>query len=266
VNALRAFSGTQDYQSTAVHQTSLDGWKPCATPALIHGRRATRAALFVLIGLVSVMVPPARAQSADAAEPGRLEVAIGPLWVGRQAFGSSDATETTSAGGRLTLFGTSTELAGASGLEARVGVRLSRVFEAEGSATYATPQLRTQIGNDFESAAPATATEVVQQFTVGGGLLWYVRSARSASRLAPFAMAGAGYLRQLHESATLVETGRFYQLGGGVKYLFVSRPGSHVKGIGVRVDVRALVRQQGVAFDAGLHISPAAGASLFARF
>jgi hypothetical protein len=227
---------------------------------------AVRTALLVLIGVASLRVSSAWAQSAEAAEPGRFELAIGPLWIGRQALGASDANETTGAGGTLAFFSTSTELASAPGLEGRVGVKLSRAFEAEVAGSYATPQLRTQVSNDFESAAPVTATEVIQQFTIGVGVVWYVRPARSASRLAPFATAGAGYLRQLHESATLVETGRFYQIGGGVKYLFVSRPGSHVKGIGARIDVRALVRQQGVAFDAGRHISPAMGASLFARF
>jgi hypothetical protein len=222
--------------------------------------------LFVAIGVASLSGPCVRAQSTDAVEPGHVEVAIGPLWVGRQALGSSDATETTGTGGSLILFSTSTELSSASGLEGRVGVKLSRAFEAEASGTYATPQLRTQIGNDVEGAAAVTATEVIQQFTVGAGVVWYVRPGRSASRLAPFATAGAGYLRQLHESGTLVETGRFYQFGGGVKYLLVSRPGSHLKGIGARIDVRAVVRQQGVAFDDGRHILPAVGASLFARF
>jgi hypothetical protein len=225
-----------------------------------------RTTLFVLIGVASLRVPGARAQPAEAVEPGHVELAIGPLWVGRQALGSSDATEFTGGGGSLTLFGTSTELSSASAFEGRVGVKLSRRFEAEASGTYATPRLRTQISNDFEGAAAVTATEVIHQFTIGAGVIWYVRPARSASRLAPFATAGAGYLRQLHESGTLVETGRFYQFGGGVKYLFVSRPGSHLKGIGARIDVRAVVRQQGVAFDAGRHVSPAVGVSLFARF
>jgi hypothetical protein len=227
---------------------------------------AFKTGLFVLIGVASLRVPCVRAQSVDAVEPGHVELAIGPLWVGRQALGSGDANETTSAGGSLPLFGTSTELSSATGLEARVGVRLSRAFEAEASGTYATPQLRTQISNDVEGAGPVTATEVIKQFTIGAGVVWYVRPPRSASRLAPFATAGAGYLRQVHESGTLVETGRFYQFGGGVKYLFGSRPGSRLKGIGARIDVRALVRQQGVAFDAGRHLSPAAAASLFARF
>lgn len=227
---------------------------------------APRTALFVLVMVSGLHVPIARAQSAAAAEPGRFELAIGPLWIGRQALGSSDANETTGAGGSLRLFATSTELAGAAGIEGRIAVTLRRSIEGEASATYATPQIRTQVSSDSESAASLTASERTQQFTVGGGIVWSLPNRRPASRLAPFVTAGAGYLRQLHDAATLVETGRFYQFGGGAKYLFVSRPGSHLKGIGARVDVRAVVRQKGVAFDDGRHISPAIGASVFCRF
>jgi hypothetical protein len=40
----------------------------------------------------------------------------------------------------------------------------------------------------------------------------------------------------------------------------------HSKGIGVRADVRALVRSKGVAFDGESAVSPAAGAAFFIRF
>jgi hypothetical protein len=112
-----------------------------------------------------------------------------------------------------------------------------------------------------------TATETVQQFTLGGNVLWYLMESRRPSRrFAPFAMAGAGYLRQLHEQGTLLATGRFYQVGGGVSGLLVSRRHFHTTGVGVRADVRALVRSKGVAFDDGSRVSPAAVAALFVRF
>jgi hypothetical protein len=79
-------------------------------------------------------------------------------------------------------------------------------------------------------------------------------------------MAGGGYLRQLHEQATLVETGRFYQFGGGVSALLVSGSHFHTSGAGVRFDVSALVRSGGVAFDGGAKTSPSAAASGFVRF
>jgi hypothetical protein len=225
-----------------------------------------RTVLLAAIGIAAVCVPPAAAQPASpGAVPGRVELAIGPLWIGHQALGSSNATETTSSGGNLTLFSTSTDLAARAGVEGRVGVRISRAFEVEASGTYATPQLRSQISNDFEGAAPITAAEQLQQFTVTGGIVWYP-APESTSRLAPFVTAGAGYLRQLHESATLAENGQFYQVGGGVKYLFASRPASRLKGLGVRFDARAVARSKGVAFDDRRSFSPALGASIYARF
>ena len=218
-----------------------------------------------LIIVSTIAVTAARAQS-SAPQPGRFEVALGSLWVGHQALGSNNANETTSAGGSQKLFGTSSELAGAAGFEGRVGVRLRRSLEAEGEASYAKPPRRIAISGDIESAAPATATETIQQFTVGAGVVWYLPGRARPTRVAPFVMAGGGYLRQLHESGTLVETGRFYQFGGGVKYLLVSHPTRPLKGVGVRLDVRALVRSKGVAFDSGHSTSPAIGASLFVRF
>ena len=83
---------------------------------------------------------------------------------------------------------------------------------------------------------------------------------------APFAMAGGGYLRQLHEEATLIETGRFVQFGGGVTYLLVSTPHLRMKSIGARGDVRAFIRSKGIAFDGGSHAAPALGVSAFVRF
>jgi hypothetical protein len=79
-------------------------------------------------------------------------------------------------------------------------------------------------------------------------------------------MAGAGYLRQLHEQGTFLQTGSFYQFGGGVSGLLVPGGRFHTKGVGVRADVRALIRSKGVAFDGGSKTSPAAGAALFVRF
>lgn len=227
--------------------------------------KAIWMALLVAAGLLSLRVSPACAQSSQGA-PGRVEMAIGPLWIGRHALGSSDANETTGTGGHLTLFSASTELASASGWEGRVGVKLWRSLEAEASATSATPEIRSQISNDLEATTPVTVTERIQQFTVGGGIVWCPPLGRSPSRLAPFVTAGGGYLRQLHETATLVQTGQFYQFGGGVKVLFASRPRSRLKGFGARVDARAIVLSKGVAFDSSRHTSPALGASLFVRF
>jgi hypothetical protein len=225
--------------------------------------RAARAAFVVVVAFGAGRARPAAAQSPAS---GRFEVAIGPLWMGGVSLGSTDANETTGTGGVFRLFSTSTELSSAPGIEARVAVHVWRRFEGEVSASYGRATLRTAAANDTEGAAPVTATETIDQFTVSGGVVWYPPRRRSGTRLAPFIGANAGYLRQLHEAATLAATGHVYQLGGGMKYLLVSHPASHVKGIGLRLDARVAARSGGVAFDARTRYAPALGASVYSRF
>jgi hypothetical protein len=164
------------------------------------------------------------------------------------------------------LFGTSSELAGAAGVDGRIGVRLTRSLVAEAEFAYLKPQVRIAVSGDAEGAGAVTAAETVEQFTIGGGVRWNVPGRRWSPRFAPFATAGGGYLRQLHEQATLIETGRFYQIGGGVNMLIFKGGRFHSKGLGARVDVRALIRSEGVAFDGGSKTSPAAALSAFVRF
>lgn len=210
----------------------------------------------------------ATAAAQPAASPARVEIGIGPLWMGSHRLGSSDATETTASGSTFRLFSASAKLSSGRAAEARIGVRLTRTLTVEASAAYGTVPLQISISNDVENSTPTTATEQIRQLTAGVGMLWYVgrRRATPSSRVAPFVSAEAGYMRQLHESLTLVEAGHVFQLGGGVKYAVLSRSRGGLKGAGVRVDARALLRSKGVAFDGRTHASPALGASFFVRF
>jgi hypothetical protein len=205
---------------------------------------------------------PAAAQS--TATSGRVEVGGGLLWIGPQPLGSRTATETTGTGGTLPLFTETSTLSGAPGVDVRIAAKVTPTFEAEASASYARPTVRTQLGNDFESAPALTATERLQQFTVSGGANWYFL--RRSSTVTPFLGASAGYLRQLHENATLAQTGQQYQVGGGVKVMLTSRVHQRVKGAGIRADARALIRSNAIAFDGRRPASLAIGISLFFRF
>jgi hypothetical protein len=207
----------------------------------------------------------AHAQSAPPL-PGRFEIAAGGLWVGRTPVGTADATLTDAAGGRFRLFATESQLDAAPAIEGRVGIRLLRRLEAEGSVSYAVSNLSTRIGFDFEGAADVTATESVKQVTVEAGLVAHLEQWRLSTRTVPFVSGGAGYLRQLHEGHTLVETGRTYHIGGGINSVLRWHGNARLKAIGLRVDARAIVRTGGVAFDEGAHAAPAFGASLFFRF
>jgi hypothetical protein len=223
-------------------------------------------AVLVVAGLSGVPIPDARAQSVDGRLPGRFEFAIGPMWLGRTSFGTSDASETAADGGRFRLFSTSTELKSASGFEARVGVRMTRALQGEAVAAYSVPVLTTKTSGDVENAAPVSATEPITQLTIQGAIVAHLTAWHVGRGGVPFVTAGAGYLRQLHQSHTLVETGETYHLGGGVKYLLLSRGAARLKGLGVRAEVRAIAGTKGIAIDHRLHISPALAASIFVRF
>jgi len=226
--------------------------------------RRIRKAAALLAVLSTLRAIPALAQSGPVRS--HVEVGLGVLWAGSNPLGTRAAMETTASGGTSALFSTTSELAAVAGLEGRVGVRVTKSIALEGQVSYLKPELRVAVSADSEGAAAVTAVDATQQFTIGGRALWYIPGRRWSPRFAPFVMAGSGYLRQLHEQETLVQTGRFYQFGGGFSALLVSRPHFHATGAGVRFDVSALVRSRGVAFDGGSQTSPAAGASAFVRF
>ena len=225
----------------------------------------TRIRAAMLLATISTLhAAPAIAQPGPTRS--RVEIGVGLLGIGSIPLGARAASETTASGGTSVLFSTTSELGGAAGLEGRIGVRVTESIGLEGQVSYVKPELRIAVSADAEGAAAVTAVEAIQQFTIGGRALFYFPGRRWSPRFAPFAMAGGGYLRQLHEQATLAQTGRFYQFGGGVSALLVSRRHFHTRGAGVRFDVSALVRSGGVAFDGGSQTSPAAGASAFVRF
>jgi opacity protein-like surface antigen len=196
---------------------------------------------------------------------GRFELSAGPLWTGRASFGTALATETSASGGRFLLFSSSSELAAAAGVEGRIGVRLTPALQVEASSSYSRVPLRTTVSGDSDNGASAILSETIQQVTIDGGVVLHLRRWRFGGRAVPFVAAGAGYLRQVHEGNTLAATGQMYRAGGGVNYLLMSHDRA-LKGIGIRGDVRAIVRRKGVAFDGRAHTSPAVAASVFFRF
>jgi hypothetical protein len=225
-----------------------------------------RAAITTLGALCMLGAFSTTAFAQSSAPASRLELGVGVRWIGTEQLGVRSATETTGSGGTSPLFSTTSELGGAVGLDGRVGVRVFRDLVVEAQGAYMKPELRIAISADAEGAAPVTATETIQQFTIGGDVVWYLPLHRSSPRLTPFAIGGAGYMRQLHDSGTLVDTGSFYHVGGGVSVLLGSGGRWHTKGLGVHADVQAFIRSNGVAFGDGAKASLAAGASFFVRF
>jgi opacity protein-like surface antigen len=212
----------------------------------------------------SCLAVPAGAQT--AAPPGRFEASAGLAWSGGVGFGSSAANENASGGGPYQLFTTSSRLSATVGVQARVGIALSRIWQVDAEGSWLRPDLRTSVSGDVENAAAVTATERITQFTLGGAMVARLTRWRLWRHGTPFVSAGVAYLRELHEGQTLVETGRIYSAGGGATFLWRARPTATLKALGVRADVRAVVRSRGVALDNRSHVAPSAAVSFVARF
>jgi len=205
----------------------------------------------VCVGLAMPTV--ATAQRRD----GRFELSGSIGLAGSHDLGTEKATEPGNgvpSGSPVTLFQAATTLERGPVFEGRVGWRLTRSLTAEGTFSITRTHLRTSITNDFESAPATVATSRLTQYTAEGGLVWHLDRLRFAhSRVRPFVTGGVGYLRQLHDQATLVETGESGFAGGGVKILLhetAQRPRrSFLKSFGVRVDARANFTHGGFDID-----------------
>ena len=68
------------------------------------------------------------------------------------------------------------------------------------------PRTADAVTSDSEGAADVTVSEPLTQFQIEGGVMLQL-DAVAARALTLFVTVGAGYLRQLHEEQTLVETG-----------------------------------------------------------
>jgi hypothetical protein len=226
---------------------------------------ARRRSGAIAFAIVSVMVVDARRAGAQTLGPGRLELAVGAQWTGGSQNGSRDATETDPTASPLHLFSTASELSSAAGVEARVGVRVTRRFDIEAAGTYARPQLRVTATRDAEGASDTTASERLQLFSVSGGIVWALTS-RTDTRTIPFLTGGAGWVRELHENDIFAVAGEQAYVGGGVKQLLRTRDGRRLKALGVRADARAVIRTKALAIDDRTHATIALTASLFVRF
>jgi hypothetical protein len=211
--------------------------------------------------LFGAFTATASAQTAAA----RFEVGGGVRWIGGVPLGSSPATETRPGGDRFPLFGTSSRLDAGAGIDTRAGVRLTNAIQIEAALSYRRPTLTTEIASDAEGIPDAEAVEQITEVLVEGALLVHPPW-RIGARLEPFLAAGGGYVRQLHEGRALVEAGRTYFVGGGVRVAFAGRDGSRRKGVGLRADARAVLNAGGVSFDDRAHVGGAVGASVFLRF
>jgi hypothetical protein len=203
--------------------------------------------------------------------PGMVEISAGAALVGGYPLGTGIATLTPNQQppvDRFTLFRSSSDLQRTPAVEAMLAYHLTRRISLEGGFAYSTPIVRTSISEDAEGAPPLTFDgQQISQYVIDGSLVVHLpRLSFRGGRGMPFARGGLGYLRQLHEGAVLVETGRTYHVGGGVKYLFRVQPRRALKGMGLRADARVNVRTGGFDLEEERRTYPSVGAGFLLAF
>jgi hypothetical protein len=200
-------------------------------------------ALVLCCGLVAVAVAVPSVVRAQVRE-GRWEIAGGAGIAAKHDLGTVQATETGNgvpSGSPVTLFDAVSSLDRGPLFEGRVAWHLTRALAVEGTFGVTRTRLRTAITNDFEHAPPQVSTTPLTQYTVEGGVALHLdRLTFGHGRVRPFITGGGGYLRQLNDRATLVQTGESAFAGGGLKYrVHEAKTRAALKALGVRFDVRA---------------------------
>ena len=211
-----------------------------------------------LVAFILILAAPAFAQEAPQLPDNRVTINGGITWLGGYDVGASTAqlrgNGTGSTAPPFTLFTADSHFSTAAAPELRVGVSLTRRLAIEGGASFSHPRIGVSIAGDAEAAAQDLPGEELEQYIFDGGLTWQL-PIDTGRRLAPFVIAGAGYLRQLHEDRTLAETGRIYYAGGGARFWL---RGGHDRSrpIGLRSEFRINMRNNGIDFEDKMRAYP----------
>lgn len=222
------------------------------------------------LALCACLAMPAGALGQAAADPasrpGHVTIAGGLIWAGSYPVGDSTAALRSNTTGAtpppFTLFRAETSIDAAVGAEARAGVALAPSLTIEGGFTLSKPSITVVLSDDEEAAAATLDAERLTQLTIDAGLVWQLPAPALGGRLRPFVSGGGGYLRQLYDERTLVETGRIVYAGGGVRYWLRGGDGS-ARAVGLRGDVRAVWRTGGVEFEDKTRVGPTMSVMLF---
>lgn len=208
----------------------------------------------------------AQGAGAPASRPGHVTIAGGLIWAGGYPIGDSVAALRSNATGAtpppFTLFRADTSVDAATGAEVRAGVAVTPSFTIEGGFTMSRPSLTVMLSDDAEALPTTLDAERLSQLTIDAGVVWQLPRPVLGGKLRPFVSGGGGYLRQLYDERTLVETGRIVYAGGGARYWLRGGDGSR-RAVGLRGDVRAMWRTDGVNFEDKTRVGPTVSLMLF---
>lgn len=231
-------------------------------------RRVVRSGLFGALLMAAATPAAAQVWMSGGAAPraGSIEVSAGGILAQGYDLGDSTASLTrnpSTGSGPFELFRASTRVDRAIGAQARLGVYLARGVSLEGGVAYSRPILRVALAGDTEGADAITVSETLTRYVFDGAVVIHLLPLSFAGgRGVPFVTGGGGYVRDLHEGSELVETGRQYHAGAGLKVWF----GDGRRRFGIRGDVGVALREGAADFSDARRTVPTAAASLLYLF
>jgi hypothetical protein len=199
--------------------------------------------------------------------PRRPSISFGAITSGGYPVGEASAELRRNVAGTtspppFTLFRAATEVNRAAGVEARAAWPLTPSLALELGGAFSRPGLTVSITGDPEGPSVTVDESRVSQYVVDAALVWQLSRVRLGDRARPFLSAGGGYLRQLYDERTRIETGQLFHVGAGARYWLRGGRGSG-RDAGLRGEVRYYLRRQGVEFEGQSRRFPAASVSLF---
>ena len=213
-----------------------------------------------------LVIAPALAAAQTASLLHRIEVAGGVGVLMGAALGSQNADlRTATTGQPYRLFSSTTRMSAAPIVDVRLGFPLGGRYAVEAHTAYGHPEIRTALSSDAEHAPDLTAIERLDQYVFDGGLVVSL-DRWSVAGVHPFVTGGGGYVRQLHQGLVVIEDGRVFFAGGGVKHTIHTRPRGFIRGIGARADARLNWLSGGIHIDENVRRHVSVSGSLFVVF
>lgn len=217
----------------------------------------------LVLGCLSADV--ASAQEAPALRAHRVVLEGGVVWSGSYDVGDINARLRSNAVGStpppFTWFSASSQVGSVPSVAARVGFTLTPTLAIEVGGMLGRPRVAVTITGDAETTRHDLEGEQLGQYLLDGAVVWHL-PVRLGPRVRPFVVGGAGYLRQLHEERTLVETGQVYYAGVGARYWIRGGSGT-ARSLGLRGDLRANLRRGGIDFEDKARVYPTLAVHLF---
>jgi len=234
--------------------------RPCFWP---------RAAAIVMWALASAQVFAQAGQAPPSLLAHHVTVSGGLVWTGGYSIGDATAVLRGNAVGAtaapFTLFDAHSSVEGSVGVEGHVGFAVTPTLTVEGGVSYQRPGISTDLSQDAEAAAVTLDAEHLVQYLFDAAVVWQIPKVGLGTRIRPFFVVGGGYLRQLYDERTVVETGSVYYAGAGVRYWLRGGDGQN-RSVGLRADGRAMWRLDGVDFENRTRVAPMVTVHMFLEF